>query len=175
MNIGVLALQGSVKEHLEAINRAGDRGVEVRDPLDFNSIDGLIIPGGESTTILKLLKIKGIDSLLVKRICEGLPVWGTCAGLIVLSTLGILDATVIRNGWGSQNFSFHREINFNRNSLVTSFIRAPRIKSVGKEVEVLSLIENEPVAIKCGRVIGTTFHPELGNDLTVYNYFKGLA
>lgn len=175
MNIGVLALQGSVEEHLEVIARAGDKGVEVRNPDDFENIDALIIPGGESTTILKLLKIKKLDSILTKKIESGIPVWGTCAGLIILSTLGYLDAVITRNGWGSQNFSFTRDTLFNNKSIQVSFIRAPRIKTVGAGVEVLSTLENEIVAIKRANILGTTFHPELGLDLTVYNYFKGLV
>jgi 5'-phosphate synthase pdxT subunit len=172
VTVGVLALQGSVKEHIDSIELAGDIGVEVRDPVDFESIDALIIPGGESTTILKLLGIKSIDTVLIEKVKNGLPVWGTCAGLIILSSLGLIDIDIERNGWGAQNFSFIRDIELDGKSSTVSFIRAPRIKRVGEGVKGISFIDNEIVAIKKGSILGTTFHPELGRDLKVYNYFK---
>lgn len=174
MTIGVLALQGSVKEHIDTIRYAGDIGVEVRDPEDFDTIDALIIPGGESTTIFKLLKIKGLDSIIIDRVKNGLRVWGTCAGLILLNRLDLLDIEIERNGWGSQNSSFICDIEIKGVESQVSFIRAPRIKSVGIGVDTISTIDGEVVAVKKGKLLGTTFHPELGRDLTVYNFFKSL-
>lgn len=178
MNIGVLALQGSVAEHLNMIKKLGDNPVEVRDPSDFDLIDALIIPGGESTTLSKTLKIKSIDRLIIEKAKGGMPVWGTCAGLILLSNgenyLNLIDIGVERNGYGTQHQSFESTIEFGNSIANVKFIRAPRIANVGKSVDVIAKLDNEPIACLYKNIFVTTFHPEVTNDITVLLYFKGL-
>lgn len=178
MVIGVLALQGSVLEHCNMLERGGVTAVEVRNPSDFDDIDALIIPGGESTTLVKILKIKSIDKIIVKKVKEGMPVWGTCAGLILLSKgseyLNLIDVEVERNGYGTQHQSFSTTVDFGDSKANVKFIRAPKIVKVGKDVEIVSVHEDEPVACISGNVLVTTFHPEVTKDLSVLLYFTGL-
>lgn len=171
MVIGVLALQGSVEEHCSAIESMGDRSILVRTPEDLENIEGLILPGGESSTLSLLLRIKVLDVAIDKKITEGLPVWGTCAGLILLSK-NWLDIDVNRNGFGRQLSSFSSKISFRGSLTEVRFIRAPRITRVGDSLEVLALWENEVIAVKHDNILGTTFHPEVTNDSTIYNYFR---
>ena len=181
--VGVLALQGSFAEHLAILRRMpGIEPLEVKTIAQLEAVDRLIIPGGESTAIGKLLRKTGMLPLLQKRIEEGLAVWGTCAGLILLAKrivgeepyLDAMDITVKRNAYGSQLDSFRCEqiipaISAQPIHLV--FIRAPWIEAVGPEVEVLAERDGRIIAAKQGRLLATSFHPELTQDTSVAEYF----
>ena len=181
--VGVLALQGSFAEHLAILRRMpGIEPLEVKTIAQLEAVDRLIIPGGESTAIGKLLRKTGMLPLLQKRIEEGLAVWGTCAGLILLAKrivgeepyLDAMDITVKRNAYGSQLDSFRCEqiipaISAKPIHLV--FIRAPWIEAVGAGVEVLAERDGRIIAAKQGRLLATSFHPELTQDTSVYEYF----
>ena len=184
--VGVLALQGSFAEHLAILRRIpGIKPLEVKTIAQLEAVDRLIIPGGESTAIGKLLRKTGMMPILQKRIEEGLAVWGTCAGLILLAKnivgeepyLDAIDITVKRNAYGSQLDSFSCEqiipaISAKPIHLV--FIRAPWIESVGPKVEVLAERDGRIIAAKQGRLLATSFHPELTQDTSVYEYFLKL-
>ncbi len=181
MVIGVLALQGSVEEHSNMIRSFGDDVSLVRYPHELDSVQALIIPGGESTAILKLLKIQGLDVAIKEKASNGLPIWGTCAGLIMLSkevygeqveTLNLIDIETKRNGYGTQIDSFTTEVNLNNRDVKVRFIRAPRIISTGLDVEVLTEYNGESVAVRSGNILATTFHPEITNDKSFYKYFR---
>ncbi len=181
MDIGVLGLQGSVKEHCDSIKSQGDIAVVVRYPEDLDSIDALIIPGGESTTLVRLLKIKDMDSAIILKALSGMPIWGTCAGLILLSSrvedsslkpLGLIDITARRNGYGTQHDSFTTVIQIQGCSARVRFIRAPRIVYIGDNVKVVTKYEGEVVAATNGKILVTTFHPEVTEDKSFYRYFK---
>lgn len=178
MKIGVLALQGSVAEHYNMIERGGAIAIEVRDPSDFDNIDALIIPGGESTTLKKIMKIKSLDKIITKKVKDGMPVWGTCAGLILLSSgegyLNLIDIKAERNAYGTQHQSFSTTIDFGDSKAEVKFIRAPKIVEVGNGVDIVAEINNEPAACIYGNVLVTTFHPEVTKDLSVFLYFTGL-
>ena len=181
--VGVLALQGSFAEHLAVLRIIpGIEPIEVKTIAQLEAVDRLIIPGGESTAIGKLLRKTGMMPILQKRIEEGLAVWGTCAGLILLAKnivgeepyLDAIDITVKRNAYGSQLDSFSCEqiipaISAKPIHLV--FIRAPWIESVGPKVEVLAERDGRIIAAKQGRLLATSFHPELTQDTSVYEYF----
>ncbi|MGL5207290.1 MAG: pyridoxal 5'-phosphate synthase glutaminase subunit PdxT [Acidaminococcaceae bacterium] len=181
--IGVLALQGSFAEHLAILRRIpGIEPIEVRTIAQLQTVDRLIIPGGESTAIGKLLRKTGMLAVLQKRIREGLAVWGTCAGLILLAKeivgeepyLAAMDIKVRRNAYGSQLDSFRSEQvipAISANALPMVFIRAPWIEAVGPEVEVLAERDGRIIAAKEGRLLATSFHPELTKDTSVYEYF----
>lgn len=183
MKIGVLALQGSVLEHSNIIESSGDEVVFVKTPSDLNNLDGLIIPGGESTAIIRLLKIKELDKEIIKKSKLGLRIWGTCAGLILLSSelkcqsfipLKLIDITVSRNSYGSQLYSSTSEIDFNGSKSRVRFIRAPRIMEIGENIDVLSEFNGDIVAVKSGNIMVTSFHPEITGCYDFYNYFKTL-
>ena len=181
--IGVLALQGSFTEHLEILKKLPNiESIPVKTIAELETVDRLILPGGESTTIGKLLHSTGLFSVLKKRIEEGMPVWGTCAGLILLAHeivgekpyLDAMDIKVRRNAYGSQLDSFRCEqiipaISAKPIHLV--FIRAPWIEAVGPEVEVLADRDGRIIAARQGRLLATSFHPELTKDTSVYEYF----
>lgn len=181
--VGVLALQGSFAEHLAVLRRIpGIEPVAVKTIAQLEAVDRLIIPGGESTAIGKLLRKTGMMPVLQKRIEEGLAVWGTCAGLILLAKkivgeepyLDAMDITVRRNAYGSQLDSFHCEQiipAFDSEPIPLVFIRAPWIEAVGPEVEVLAERDGRIIAAKQGRLLATSFHPELTQDTVVYEYF----
>ena len=191
MKIGVLALQGAFIEHIEVYRKMQVESVEVRLPADLEGIDGLVIPGGESTTILKLMHSFGLFAPLKRRIEMGLAVWGTCAGMIclakevhnsdpaALSPLEAMDITVRRNAFGRQVDSFEIDLNIERlgsQPFHAVFIRAPLIEKVGATVEVLArLPEGLIVAAQRQKLLVTSFHPELTNDVRVHEYFLGLA
>lgn len=173
--VGVLALQGDFREHLAVVRRLGHVGREVRLPGDLEGIDALIIPGGESTTIGKLATRFGMIEPLRDLIEADLPTYGTCAGLIFCSSavtrgdqplLGVLDIVVERNAFGRQNESFEAglEIDGLDEPFHGVFIRAPWVEKVGGHVEVLASVEDHPVMVRQGRIIGTSFHPELTGD-----------
>jgi 5'-phosphate synthase pdxT subunit len=182
--IGVLAIQGAVREHVEILNQIADvQGVLVKYEKEFDEIDGLIIPGGESTAIGRLLRDFGLLEPLVKRIEAGLPVWGTCAGMIVLAKrlagddtvhLGVMDIEVTRNGYGRQLGSFETVVNIPEVSVADIplvFIRAPYVSSVSSGVDVLLEIDDRIVACRQGHMLATAFHPEMTNDLSFHKYF----
>ena len=181
VTVAILALQGAFIEHEHVLDRLGVDRFEIRQRSDLERpLDALIIPGGESTVIGKLLKDLGILSPLRDRIEKGLPVFGTCAGLIVLSknviggvpSLATMDITVKRNAYGRQLGSFYTEDGFDGiGKIPMTFIRAPYIDSVGKDVEVLSEVDGRIVAARQGKQLVTAFHPELTEDLSVHRYF----
>ena len=181
VTVAILALQGAFIEHEHVLDRLGVDRFEIRQRSDLERpFDALIIPGGESTVIGKLLKDLGILSPLRDRIEKGLPVFGTCAGLIVLSknviggvpSLATMDITVKRNAYGRQLGSFYTEDGFDGiGKIPMTFIRAPYIDSVGKDVEVLSEVDGRIVAARQGKQLVTAFHPERTEDLSVHRYF----
>lgn len=182
MLIGVLGLQGTVAEHLESLKKCQVPTLVVKTVNDLTKISGLIIPGGESTTIAKLLKIFGLYEPLKAKIKSGLPVYGTCAGLILLanqiigedSCLDAINITVRRNAYGSQMASFSTTMQIKKvssNPLKLVFIRAPWIEKVGKDVEVLATYENKIIAARENNVLVTSFHPEFTDELDVHRYF----
>lgn len=177
--IGVLALQGDFEAHGRAIERAGADAVEVRTADDLLAVDGLIIPGGESTTMLKLLAIEDLFGPL-KQFGEKKPIFGTCAGAILLASevlnpaqesLALLDMTVERNGYGRQIDSRIAQIDVKGESTEAVFIRAPIIRRIGPEARVLASYLDRPVLIEQGRHMVATFHPELSSDNRIHQYF----
>ena len=187
MKIGVLALQGAFAEHRKMLKKLGIESFEIRkksdlsDAVNNNDIDGLIIPGGESTVIGKLLYDLDLFDDIKKLILEGLPVFGTCAGLILLAKeiendsrtyLGAMDIKVRRNAYGRQLGSFFTESEFKGVGVIPmTFIRAPYISSVGKNVEILSEVDGNVVAAKENNILVTSYHPELNDNLRVHEFF----
>jgi pyridoxal 5'-phosphate synthase pdxT subunit len=190
MTVGVLALQGDFREHIEQLRRMGASPVEVRLPKHLEGVSRLIIPGGESTTIGKLLTIYKLLEPIRARAGRDLAVWGTCAGAILLARevldqkqggqpgLGVMDMQVRRNAFGSQLDSFEHFLDapaFGEGALPGVFIRAPQIVTVGKGVEVLARLPDGGIAAaREGRLLATTFHPELTGDDRVQRYFLEL-
>jgi pyridoxal 5'-phosphate synthase pdxT subunit len=179
VRVGVLALQGDVREHTRALVGVGVEPVEVRTAEDLDHVDALVIPGGESTTIGRLATLYGLMDPLRKHVRSGLPTLGTCAGMIFLSSaveggsqpqLGVLDATVRRNAWGRQNESFEAELDVAglAERVHGVFIRAPWITRIGDGVEVLASWADHPVMVRQGSVMATSFHPELTGDGRVH-------
>ena len=172
LRIGVLALQGAFREHLRALRRLGAEAVEVRLPEELEGLDGLVIPGGESTTIMRLARIYGLDEA-IRRF--GGAVFGTCAGMIVADRehLALADLEVDRNAYGRQVRSFEADVALADDDLPLRgvFIRAPRVRELGAEVEVLGELEDEPVLVRDGRFLLSAFHPELTDDLRVHALF----
>jgi pyridoxal 5'-phosphate synthase pdxT subunit len=175
MKIGVLAVQGNFREHAAMLRRLGADPVEVRKPEELQGLDGLVIPGGESTTFTRLMRLYGLDEAL--REFTG-PVLGTCAGMIVLDRLhlGAVDIEVDRNAYGRQVASFEADLALagDDEPLRGVFIRAPRVREVGPEVEVLAELDGEPVLLREGRFIVASFHPELTDDTRVHERFLDL-
>jgi pyridoxal 5'-phosphate synthase pdxT subunit len=185
--VGVLALQGAFREHVEALRRLGAEAVEVRLPEQLEGLDGLIIPGGESTAIGKLAVKYGLQEAIARYAESGKPVYGTCAGMILLSDdvgrdqplLGLMRVKVERNAFGRQLDSFETGLNIpalGDEPFPGIFIRAPKIERVGEGVEVLTELEDgTPVAARQGNLIVTAFHPELTDDLRFHRYFLDLV
>jgi 5'-phosphate synthase pdxT subunit len=189
MNVGILALQGSFAEHARCIHNLGAEPVLVRQPKDLTQIDGLIIPGGESTAICMLLERSGFFDNLRARAMEGFPIFGTCAGLIILARkiddppggdhgvhpIGILNVIVRRNAFGRQLNSFEDDVIFTGVGdppFRAIFIRAPMILEADTGVHVLSrLNDNRIIAVEQGNLMATAFHPELTGDLRIHEYF----
>ena len=183
MRVGVLALQGDFREHLAALEKIGVAAIPVKKAEEIEAIDALIIPGGESTTIAKLARTFGVFESIQNRITSGLPVYGSCAGLILLAnkvidgivgqeTFGGLDITARRNAFGRQIDSFEGEIEFKGiGKLNGVFIRAPWVEEIGDGVEVLATSHGHPVAVRRGNILATSFHPELTSDYAVHKYF----
>ena len=186
MRVGVFALQGDVREHLRTLSSINVDAIEVRNAADLASVDGLILPGGESTTISKLIDIFHLRKALTDFIGSGKPVFGTCAGMIMLAnevldaasgqrSLESIDISVRRNAFGSQLDSFESEVEFDGKPAKVAFIRAPIVERVGKGVEVLSTLPNGAVvAVRSGNVLATAFHPELTGDNSVHEYFVAM-
>jgi len=180
MRAGVLALQGDVAEHCRALAACGATPLEVRSPSELEDIEALVIPGGESTTMLKLIDRSELREPLVKRIEAGLPTFGTCAGAIVLATrtsdgeppLRVLELSVRRNGYGRQRDSFEAEIELTGVGRVAGvFIRAPVFEEPGPGVEVLGTWAGRPVAVRTDHLLAIAFHPELTGSLALHRYF----
>ncbi len=186
MRVGVFALQGDVREHLQLLTSLGVESIEVRNAKQLASCDGLIIPGGESTTISKLIDIFGLRDDLLAYIAQGKPVYGTCAGMIMLATevldeasgqqsLQAMDISVRRNAFGSQLDSFEASVEFAGSPVEVAFIRAPIVERVGENVQVLSKLSTGAiVAVREGNLLATSFHPELTGDSAVHEYFLGM-
>lgn len=182
MVIGVLAMQGAYKEHINILQDLDVSPVEIRNKNDLQNIDGIIIPGGESTTMGKLIRTLDIYDDLKEKIESGMPVWGTCAGMILLAKsicnddtvhLGTMDIEVKRNAYGRQLGSFNTKSNVEGigEDIEMVFIRAPYIENVDDNVEVLSVVDNNIVAAKENNMLVTSFHPELTSDYRVHKYF----
>ena len=171
MKIGVLAVQGNFREHLAMLRRLGVDAIEVRKPEELQDLDGLVVPGGESTTFMRLMRLYGLDGAI--RAFDR-PILGTCAGMIVLDRdhLGLVDVEVDRNAYGRQVASFEADLSLAGDSspLRGVFIRAPRVRVTG-DVEVLAEHEGEPVLVRDGRVLVASFHPELTEDTRVHELF----
>ena len=185
MKIGVLALQGDVAEHIASLGECGVIASGVRSKQEIQSIDALVIPGGESTTIAKLAKAFGVFDLIKSRIASGMPTYGSCAGMILIADqildggadqegFGGIDAQVRRNAFGRQVDSFETDLTFagiSGAAFRAVFIRAPWVESVGTQVEVLASFNGHPVAIRQGHLLATSFHPELTGDNRIHRFF----
>jgi len=174
--IGVLALQGAFREHARTLRAEGAEVVEVRLPGQLEELDGLVVPGGESTTILRLASLYGLDEAI--RSFAG-PIFGTCAGMILLDRahLGLADLEVDRNAYGRQVASFEADLELDgeERPFRGVFIRAPRVRDVGADVEVLAQLDGEPVLLRDGRVLVAAFHPELTDDTRLHARFLDLV
>jgi 5'-phosphate synthase pdxT subunit len=187
LRIGVLALQGDVREHVNTLRQLDCVPVEVRKPSDLLDLDGLILPGGESTTISKLLDIFDLRQPILDFIRSGKAVFGTCAGMITLASevldsaagqksLGVMDISVRRNAFGSQLDSFEDAIDFDGTSIQVAFIRAPIVERVGDGVQVLSSLPGgRVVAARQANMLATSFHPEITGETFVHQYFLNMA
>ena len=195
--VGVLALQGDVREHLRVLTGLGATAVPVRRPSEIATIDGLVIPGGESTTMCRLLDVFELRDPLTERLAAGLPAYGSCAGMITLATrildgrhdqvpLGALDITVRRNAFGRQVDSFETDLEvqgLDGGPMHAVFIRAPWVESVGPEVQVLASVPGpasgdsatHPVAVRQGSVVATSFHPEITADHRFHELFCAIV
>ncbi|QLE71230.1 pyridoxal 5'-phosphate synthase glutaminase subunit PdxT [Streptomyces rectiverticillatus] len=187
--IGVLALQGDVREHLVALASADALARPVRRPEELAEVDGLVIPGGESTTMSKLAVVFGMLEPLRERVRAGMPVYGTCAGMIMLAdklldgredqeTLGGIDMIVRRNAFGRQNESFEAAVEMagiEGGPVEGVFIRAPWVESVGAAAEIVATYDGHTVAVRQGNVLATSFHPELTGDHRVHAYFVDMV
>ncbi len=185
MIVGVLALQGDVREHISALSDCGVGALEVRTLSELESVQALVIPGGESTTISKLARAFDLFDGIQQRIKAGMPVYGSCAGLILLAdrvldaivgqeSFGGINVTARRNAFGRQVDSFESDIEFKGITgpkFRAIFIRAPWIEECGEGVEVLAQIDNHPVAVRSGNLLATSFHPELTRDNRIHRYF----
>lgn len=182
MRVGVLALQGAVSEHIQSLENAGVEGVAVKHSEELSEVDGLIIPGGESTTIGKLMRKYNFIEAIREFSGQGKPVFGTCAGLIVMAKeieggeeahLGLMDIKVSRNAFGRQRESFETDLTVKGldSPLRAVFIRAPLITAVGDGVEILSTYKDEIVTARQGHLLVSSFHPELTDDYSLHTYF----
>ena len=185
--VGVLALQGDVREHRAALEALGAESVEVRSIADLAAVDALILPGGESTTMSLLLGSSGLFDAVSARLADGMPAFGTCAGMILLASevvdgradqlsFGVLDVRVRRNAFGRQVDSFEAALDVAGvagGPVDAVFIRAPFVESAGSDVEVLASVDGHPVLVRQGPVLASAFHPELSDDLRVHQLFLG--
>ena len=185
MKIGILALQGDFHEHQNCFNKLKIETKLVKSVPELENCDSLVIPGGESTAISKLLVSTKIDKAIIKKASEGFPIWGTCAGLILISNqiiekdpipLKLINITTSRNFYGRQIDSFVEKINFENENFEAIFIRAPKIVNTEKDIKVLSSThDGTPVAVKSKNILGTSFHPELTDDLRIHKMFVGMT
>ncbi|MEA3077558.1 MAG: pyridoxal 5-phosphate synthase pdxT subunit [Actinomycetota bacterium] len=187
MKVGVLALQGAVREHASALSELGAHPVEVRTPEDLSGVDALVLPGGESTTMSLLLESSGLFDPVASALAEGMPVFGTCAGMILLASdvldgrpdqrfFGAIDLTVRRNAFGRQVDSFETSLDVDAlgdEPFDAVFIRAPFVERAGEGVEVLATVDGHPVLCRSGSVLVAAFHPELSPDLRIHSLFLG--
>lgn len=185
--VGILALQGAVREHAAALADLGADPVEVRAPEDLAGLDGLVLPGGESTTMSLLLETSGLYEPVAARLADGMPALGTCAGMILLASevvdgrpdqrfFAAIDLTVRRNAFGRQVDSFETALDvegLGREPFDAVFIRAPFVERVGAGVEVLASVDGHPVLCRSGPVLAAAFHPELSDDLRIHELFLG--
>jgi 5'-phosphate synthase pdxT subunit len=175
MKVGVLAVQGNFREHAAMLRRLGADVVEVRKPEQLAGLDGLVLPGGESTAFMKLMRLYGLDEAV--REFAG-PIFGTCAGMIVLDRnhLGLIDVEVERNAWGRQVHSFETDLELagDPEPLRGIFIRAPWIDAAGPDVEILAEVDGHPVLAREGRIVVAAFHPELTDDTRIHERFLQL-
>jgi 5'-phosphate synthase pdxT subunit len=179
--VGVLALQGDFREHLKVLAGAGANAFEVRTAEQLADAEALVIPGGESTTISKLARSADLVEPIVARAGEGMPVLGTCAGMIVMARrvvggeplLGLMDVTVVRNAYGRQVESFEAELEVDGvdHPVRGAFIRAPQVSDVGVDVKLLATHEGRPVVVEQGKLIAASFHPELSGEKGLHEYF----
>jgi 5'-phosphate synthase pdxT subunit len=187
-SIGVLAIQGDVIEHQKALARLGVTAPEIRLPHQLGEVDGLIIPGGESTTIAQLMDIYDLREPIKAKVRSDMPVWGTCAGMIVLASgltdrrpepLGLMDIEVSRNAFGRQVDSFEQDIMIDQIDgppFHAVFIRAPGVSRIGSGVQVMGTLENgHPVAVRQGNMLATSFHPELTDDVRLHELFTRIV
>jgi 5'-phosphate synthase pdxT subunit len=176
VKIGVLAVQGNFREHIQMLRRLGADAVEVRKPAEVDGLDGLVVPGGESSTFMRLMRLYGLDEAV--RAFQG-PILGTCAGMIVLDRehLGLVDVAVDRNAYGRQVASFEADLRLegDERPLRGVFIRAPRVREAGPGVETLAELDGEAVALREGRHIVVSFHPELTDDTRIHERFLALV
>lgn len=186
IRVGILALQGDFEKHEAMLNRIGVPNLQVRKPDDLNGVDALIIPGGESTTIGRLMERYGLDEAIRACAHQGMPIYGTCAGMILLAKeiidssqprLGLMDIAVRRNAFGRQRESFEVDLPFDGlpHLIRAVFIRAPIVERVGKHGLVLSEFEGKIVAVRQSNLLATAFHPELTDDESVHRYFLQMA
>ncbi len=185
--IGVVSYQGDFQRHIAMLSGLGVATREVRSSEDLVGVHGVVLPGGESTTIGMLMERFGVAEALKKRAGEGMPVFGTCAGVILLAEeilnstqprLGLLPVSVERNAYGRQTESFEAQLNspiFGSAALEGVFIRAPRIRKWSSEVDVLAHFEQDPILIRYGSILGATFHPELTQDTRIHRYFLDMV
>lgn len=180
-SVGVVGIQGDFAKHVVAVERAGGKPSLIRTPEELGEVDRVIIPGGESTTVGLLMQRFGLGPALIERARAGMPVWGTCMGLILLAArirgseqyrLGLLDVEVERNAFGAQVHSFEDDVSFGGLGAVRGvFIRAPVVTEHGDEIEVLARYEDRIVGVRGGRIVGTSFHPELTDDIRIHEWF----
>jgi len=188
LKIGVLGIQGAIQEHLSILRKTGVEPSWVKNRKELDSVEALVMPGGESTTMIKLLKRFEMWEILRNRIEDGMPVLATCAGMILLSrkienvvnqdSLGVLDISVKRNGYGRQINSFEVDLQIDEigpEPFRAVFIRAPKIESISGEVRVLTSYDGSPVLVRQGNVLAASFHPELTGDLRIHRYFLKMA
>lgn len=180
--VGVLALQGAFRAHADVLDRLDRRAVAVRTVEQLESVDAVILPGGESSTISMLLDSSGLRGALGERVAEGMPIFGTCAGMILLAaeildgrpdqmSFGAIDIAVRRNAYGRQVDSFETDLEWRGGVFRAVFIRAPRVEWCGPEVEILAEHEGRPVLLRQGNVLVAAFHPELTADPAIHRYF----
>jgi 5'-phosphate synthase pdxT subunit len=187
MKIGILSLQGGVIEHINHINKLSHEGIEIKNLKDMKDIQGIILPGGESTTIGKLLKERDMLTSLREKIISGLPVWGTCAGMILLAKyieesseeyLKVMDIKVKRNAYGSQIHSFKKNVIISEISgepLPLIFIRGPLITEISNDAKIICTVDDKIVAARQNNMFATSFHPELTDNLEVHKYFINMC
>ncbi|GAF64624.1 glutamine amidotransferase [Bacillus sp. TS-2] len=186
VTIGVLALQGAVREHIKLLEKIGVRAISVKDPIQLDEIDGLILPGGESTTMRKLIDRYHFFEPIQRFGLQGKPIFGTCAGLILMSTsisgdetkhFGFINMNVERNAFGRQKESFEAKLSIKNvgEEVDAVFIRAPLVKSIGEGVEIVATFENEIVAVLENHYLACSFHPELTEDIRLHKYFINIV